>query len=203
METLDLYTISAIFGLGILAGLLLFMAIAYIIFKKEEAKFDELNQLMEKFEQKKLDPDVKKATDEVNRILDEMINRVSNVDTIKKRAEAKFNEALKISDEQQELMARLDGPSKGAAFSRWRNDVREELMDLERKKIDLFKEILADGIDPYITVKYKDDSSVKIRMSEAVQKFEELDKPAFPKNKKKPEPTKPKFRVITNDTEEL
>lgn len=89
-------------------------------------------------------------------------------------AKKRFAEALKISDQQQDLLGRLDGPSKGALFSQWRNSVRQELLALERQKIDIMRSIVADGIDPVVSVAGEGDTLVKKRMSEAVAEFDAM-----------------------------
>jgi hypothetical protein len=64
----------------------------------------------------------------------------------------KLREAAGIAQIQMEMLAQLDLPSKNALHSKYKNELRFEIQDLENKKIGLLKAILAEGLDPAITI---------------------------------------------------
>lgn len=104
-------------------------------------------------------------------------------------AKKRFAEAVKITEQQQELISRLDGPSKGALFSQWRNDVRGELLNMERQKMDIMRSIVADGIDPMVSVTGDNGELLKKKMSESIAEFDAMYPSEHPKLAPKQEPT--------------
>lgn len=109
-------------------------------------------------------------------------------ETIKK-AYALLDEVNAITNEQMNLIGSLDGPSKGAAFSRHRNDVYEYIKELETKKIAKFNEVLALGLDPEVTV-FIDGKEAKQKLSEAIKQYDVLSEEAPKIN------AKPKLSVV-------
>lgn len=92
-------------------------------------------------------------------------------------AKQRFDQVLKINEQQNDLIGAVEGPSRGALFSKWRNDKRGQLLELEREKMDIFRSILKDGLDPLVNVMGDDGEVTKKKMSETVAEFDQR----FPK----------------------
>jgi len=126
------------------------------------------------------------------------------VDELKKEmiwasAKERFDKALAISHEQSQMISKIEGPSRGALYSKWRNDTRSQLLALEREKMDIFRSIIADGLDPLVSVMGDDGEVVKKKMSETVAEFDAH----FPKDDRakapvavKPQP--PALKIVKN-----
>ena len=154
------------------------------------------------FTQKKVKKAITDYMREVNNTLMKMSEAVktstaSNHQSDMKKAYQILEEVNAIAKRQIDLMGNIDGPSRGAAYSRWRNDVISNLKEMEATKISKLREILAMGLDPKITI-VVDGKEEKKRLSEAIKEYEK-DYPATPASST-PAPTKPKpkFTVIHN-----
>lgn len=83
--------------------------------------------------------------------------------------------AEEIAKKQIELSGAAQQPSKGAAHSRWKNDIIGLMKQLESDKMDIFRAIVAEGYDPKIGVMMPDGVVEQFPMSEAVKMWEEED----------------------------
>ena len=96
---------------------------------------------------------------------------------VKGMAGFRYEKVKELTQKQYDLIGQLDNPSKNATHSRWKNDVILDVQNLEKEKMDIFKLILADGIDPYVTT--PDDINNKEnyrRLSEVVKEYEDSQK---------------------------
>ena len=92
---------------------------------------------------------LRKANDKLMKdIKEKTANVEEKVLTIKNR----LLQAADIAQQQMDLRAQLDLPSKNALHSKYKNQIVAQLADLEYQKIDLLKTILAEGYDPLITI---------------------------------------------------
>lgn len=108
----------------------------------------------------------------------------------------RFTQVNEITERQLSIVSQAERPSASAAHSRYKNDMAGLLKSLEEEKMNIFRSILKDGIDPNLTIMI-DGESKKIRMSEAVAQHDGTS--ATPV---KTEPSKPKnngLRLITPD----
>ena len=68
------------------------------------------------------------------------------------RFKPRLDRAAQITQEQAELMAQIDQPSKNALHSKFKNGLVAEAKRLEEEKTELLRSIIADGYDPEVTV---------------------------------------------------
>jgi hypothetical protein len=64
----------------------------------------------------------------------------------------RLDRAAQITQEQAELMAQIDQPSKNALHSKFKNGLVAEAKRLEEEKTELLRSIVADGYDPEVVV---------------------------------------------------
>jgi hypothetical protein len=128
------------------------------------------------------------------------INEKLKMEKIKTSVRARFDQIQKIIDRQISLQQSTSAPSKSASHSRWKNDLNRQILEMEKEKIEICRSILADGVDPLITIMGNNNEIVKIRMSEAITRFEAgIAEQSTHYEKLKKVPTKPKLRVITTE----
>ena len=103
-----------------------------------------------------------------NKTVNKMLKEAELVGSIKYR----FDQADKLSNEQFELLSKLDQPNKSASHAHWKNEIVNQVEELEKNKIEIFKSMLEDGIDPYLTTMNSDGQTEQVRMSEAIKMAE-------------------------------
>ena len=86
----------------------------------------------------------------------------SKRDSIKER----LIKAQEITQQQLELRAQTDMPSKNAMHSRYKNGLIGEIKKLEEDKRTVLESILKDGYDPIITVVDESGGQKNISLSE-------------------------------------
>jgi len=101
----------------------------------------------------------------------------------------RFTKVSEITDRQMQLISSTERPSASAAHSRHKNSIVGELKALEQEKIEIFKSILADGVDPQLSIVI-DGQQQNIKMSEAVAIFEGGGHSQIPPTKPATESTK-------------
>lgn len=107
---------------------------------------------------------------QVRKIVDE----AEKIGSIRQR----FEQAQELSAQQLDLIDQAYQPSKSASHSRYKNGLLQQVEDIEKEKIEIFRSIVADGADPYLHLAGPDGELEKIRMSEAIKRAEEgLDLP--------------------------
>ena len=97
-----------------------------------------------------------------------IISEAEKIGSIKYR----FSLAEEMSKQQMDLMDKIYEPSKGAAHSRWKNEIIQQVDAIEKDKLDIFRTLIKDGVDPYIQFAGPEGQMEKIRMSEAVARAE-------------------------------
>lgn len=162
-----------IYGLGIVTGFIIALAWGMHIAQREQKKLQE------------------KASQIVDKIKDEM-----KKEAIWSSARQRFDKAAAIAEQQNDLLGRVDGPSRGALYSKWRNDVRGQLLELEREKMEIFRSILADGLDPLINVIGEGGDTTKKKMSEVVSDFEKAFPDYAPAKASEPKVKQPSLKIV-------
>lgn len=138
---------------------------------------------------------IKEINDTIPKIYEKL-----KMEKIKTSVRARFDQIQAITDRQISLQQSTSVPSKSASHSRWKNDLNRQILEMEKEKIKIIRSILADGVDPLITIMGNDNETVKIRMSEAITRLEAgIAEQSTPYEKPKKVPTKPKLRVITTE----
>ena len=123
----------------------------------------KLNQI-----QTKLDEAKKKFTvtkDSVRNKLDSLENKRESIIDRLKQAQA-------ITQQQLDLGASAEQPSKNALHSRYKNGLVGEIKKLEDDKLKLLQSILDDGFDPLITVIDSDGTRQELPLSHFVNSKE-------------------------------
>ena len=78
----------------------------------------------------------------------------------------KLAKAHDITDRQLDLMGQLEQPQRSASHGKWKNDLRRQLQDLDKEKIEVLTSIVKDGFDPLITTLNDLGQSEKVKLSE-------------------------------------
>jgi hypothetical protein len=107
----------------------------------------------------------------------------------------RFARASKITDEQMSLLSGVERPSASALHSKHQNSIISELKKLEEQKMDIFRSILKDGVDPNLSIMV-DGKPTTMKMSEAVSLYESHNKPYDKTDTKN---TRSNLRLITNE----
>ncbi len=73
---------------------------------------------------------------------------------VQKEIEAQewLSKALKISQEQYDLVQIFDYPSKSASHSKYKNELSKKIKSLEEEKTELLLKVLDSGYNPSITI---------------------------------------------------
>jgi hypothetical protein len=82
-------------------------------------------------------------------------------------------EAGRIADEQAQLRAMAEMPSKNSLHSRHKNNLVGQLFELEAQKISILKTVLGEGFDPMITILRDGGVQEEISLSQYVAQAEE------------------------------
>lgn len=101
--------------------------------------------------------------------------------SVKKR----FARVTQITSEQMELLANAERPSASATHSKYQNSIVSELKKLEKEKMDIFRSILKDGVDPKLSV-IADGKPTVMKMSEAVSLYDSHQSPSDFSDSKNP-----------------
>ena len=109
----------------------------------------------------------------------------TNTSTTKRKIDvAKVTQLIKdaegLAKQQTDLSSQAQQPSKGAAHSRWKNGLIAQMRELEDKKIEVFRKIVAEGYDPKIGVLRPSGEVEQLPMSEAIKVWEMEDAPKMP-----------------------
>lgn len=133
---------------------------------------------------------------EDDRDLKKIMKEVELMGSVKYR----FAKANEITEQQLDLVSQAERPSASASHSRHKNDIIRRLKQLEEEKIDLFRSILKDGVDPVLSIVI-DGVPTTMKMSEAVDIHDNnQDRPMIPE--KKTDTITPKNRALKLVTEE-
>ena len=87
----------------------------------------------------------------------------------------RFLEISKITREQLDLYGDTQAPSASASHSKHKSSIIGKLKELEERKKDLMREMVADGLDPEITFLDEEGSSKTMKMSEALAHSDSTD----------------------------
>jgi len=121
------FALGTLFGAG---GVMIYGT--YQMIKLEKSKKDLIKKLKEKVQS------------ESTKVLTEAEKMLSIKDRLVK--------ATVIADQQNDLRAQAEMPSKNSLHSRFKNGIIGQIQDLEAQKLSILRTILAEGYDPTITV---------------------------------------------------
>jgi hypothetical protein len=113
------------------------------------------------------------------------------------RITEKIKKAIALGKEQLDLFGKLDGPNKGAAHSKWKNELGARIRDLETQKIALYQEIVAEGFDPLITMIDANGEPQQVKMSDVCKSYAVKNPDATPA----PKPTSTLAPTVKIDSE--
>ena len=85
-------------------------------------------------------------------LMDQLKAKTGDLGSKKDSIKDRLFRASDIAKAQMIIRSQMELPSKNATHSRYKNGLVSELQDLELKKLDLLKTVLAEGFDPTITV---------------------------------------------------
>jgi hypothetical protein len=88
-----------------------------------------------------------------DKILDDLKNKLTEQDSKRDSIIARLKQAQAITEQQLDIRAATDEPSKNALHSRYKNGLIGDIKKLEEEKIAILKSILEDGFDPLISVR--------------------------------------------------
>src|ERR1035437_871024 len=71
-------------------------------------------------------------------------------DKKKKSVKDRIAQVHELAQNQIDIIAQLEMPSKNALHSKFKSDLVGALQDIECKKLDILKTVLADGFNPMI-----------------------------------------------------
>lgn len=128
-----------------------------------------------------------------NKAVRDAIKDVELIGSIKYR----FAKVTEITERQMQLISNTERPSASAAHSRHKNSIMGELKALEQEKIEIFKSILSDGVDPQLSI-VVDGQPQNMKMSEAVALFEGGTVASDPPRKTEPKSPKNGLRLVHN-----
>ena len=106
------------------------------------------------------------------------------------RVRAKIDEIDNIMEEQLTIWGQADGPNRGATHSKWKGSLAGRINELETEKMNIFRDILSEGVDLTVSVVGSDGEKSKKKMSQIIKKYDLIqsesdypDKPVAKPNK--------------------
>lgn len=124
--------------------------------------------LMQHYLIKVFNSKAKEINVELEKAKDALIKQAGNLEligSIKYRAK----KAVEIFQLQQDLLGSLDQPSKNATYSRNKNTILSQIKELEEQKMDIYRSILADGVDSDMTVMTSTGEKKTMKLSEVIK----------------------------------
>jgi hypothetical protein len=98
-------------------------------------------------------------------LLEQIKTRVMEEEKKKNSIKDRLFQASELAQTQMTIKGQLEMPSKNGLHSKYKNELVIELQDLEQKKIEILKSIIADGFDPMITVVNESGTKSEIPLS--------------------------------------
>jgi len=78
-----------------------------------------------------------------------------------------------ITKKQIAIMSQLEAPTKSASHSKWKHNLIEQVEDMEVEKMNLFRSILAEGVDPILGCRKPSGELESLKMSEVLKRFDD------------------------------
>ena len=95
---------------------------------------------------------IKKMKKVKKTLLDQIKAKAVEEDKKKDSIKERLLKASELAQTQMTIRSQIEMPSNGALHSKYKNDLVHELHDLEQKKLNILQTIIAEGIDPMITI---------------------------------------------------
>lgn len=145
---------------------------------------------------------IKKHGDAFDKEFENILKYAELVGSVKYR----MKQVDELTNTQNDLSAHVLRPNASAAHSKWKNDLIGQLKDLERLKINIFRSIVADGLDPLLMMGVEGNGEPKlVKMSEAIALFDSekghYNLPA-PDPKTESKSSQKSLRLVVDNTEE-
>lgn len=146
--------------LGVLTGAMLVVAYGTYEMIKLQRKLKEAAAALK-------DP-LDKLKDKVAKVTEADLLSAEKGQSIRER----LDQAQRLAEEQAQLRAMAEMPSKNALHSRHKNAIVGQVFELEAQKISILKTVLGDGFDPIITVLREGGVQEQLSLSEYVAQAE-------------------------------
>ena len=101
-------------------------------------------------------------------LLDQVKARALEMDKRKNSIKDRLASATELAQTQMAIRSQLEMPSKNGLHSKYKSDLASELQNIEQRKIDILKTILAEGVNPMITVIDEGGARKEISLAEYV-----------------------------------
>jgi hypothetical protein len=95
---------------------------------------------------------VRKVKGSKEKLLREIIKKTKEMETKKNSIQERLIQASDIAKAQNELRAQAEMPSKNGLHSQYQMGLVAEIQDMEQRKLDILRTILAEGFDPSVTI---------------------------------------------------
>jgi hypothetical protein len=113
-------------------------------------------------------------------IVDELRKKLDEQDAKRESIIARLKQAQAITEQQLDIRAATDQPSKNALHSRYKNGLISDIKKLEEEKIAILQSILNDGFDPTISVIDETGQKQELPLSHFVSKAAATTPPPTP-----------------------
>lgn len=95
---------------------------------------------------------VRKIKGSKEKLLAELIKKTKEMESKKNSIQERLIQASDLAKAQSELRAQAEMPSMNALHSRHKMGLVSEIQEMEQRKLDILRTILAEGFDPSVTV---------------------------------------------------
>lgn len=87
----------------------------------------------------------------------------------------RLTKAQEMTQRQFDILAAMDAPSKNSLHSRYKNQLSQEVRELETEKSSILRSIINDGFDPEITILNEKGQKEKLKLSEYLSRVDAAD----------------------------
>lgn len=113
---------------------------------------------------------VRKLKDAKDKLLENLKSKLMEQDGKRQSIIERLKKAQAITEQQLDIRAAADQPSKNALHSRYKNGLIGDLKKLEEEKVAILQSILDDGFDPLINAVDENGNKQELPLSHFVSK---------------------------------
>lgn len=113
---------------------------------------------------------VRKLKDAKDKLLENLKSKLLEQDGKRQSIIDRLKRAQAITEQQLDIRAATDQPSKNALHSRYKNGLIGDIKKLEEEKISILQSILDDGFDPLINAVDENGNKQELPLSHFVSK---------------------------------
>jgi hypothetical protein len=84
----------------------------------------------------------------------------------------RFKQIKKLTEKQFDIAKMIEGPSRGPSFSKYRRQAQKDIQELEDQKLEIFRSMVDDNVDPLISTLDLQGNERKLRVSEMLAEQE-------------------------------